>query len=77
MDILSEIKNKIIDAIPDAEVEVSGGGGHFTIEVTSAEFNGKTIIQKQRMVYKAIWDLMQGDNAPVHAVDQMTCHTKG
>lgn len=77
MDILSEIKNKILEALPDAEVEVSGGGGHFTIEVTSSEFNGKTIIQKQRMVYKAIWDLMQGDNAPVHAVDQMTCNSKG
>ena len=75
MDILAEIKTKILEAIPDAEVEVSGGGGHFTIEVCSAAFEGKNIIQKQRMVYKAIWDLMQGDNAPVHAVDKLTCTT--
>lgn len=76
MDLIAEIKTKILEAIPDADVEVTGGGGHFTIEVTSAEFAGKSIIQKQRMVYKAIWDLMKGDNAPVHAVDQMTCNTK-
>ena len=74
MDILTEIKNKIIESIPDASVHVEGGGGHFTIDVTSIEFEGKNIVQKQRMVYKAIWDLMAGDNAPLHAVDKLTCN---
>lgn len=72
---LEDIKNKIIEAIPDAIVSVDGGGGHFTIEVTSAEFEGKRTLQRQRMVYKAIWDLMAGDNAPLHAVDSLVCKT--
>jgi acid stress-induced BolA-like protein IbaG/YrbA len=72
---LEDIKNKIIEALPDAIVSVDGGGGHFTIEVTSAEFEGKRTLQRQRMVYKAIWDLMAGDNAPLHAVDSLVCKT--
>jgi acid stress-induced BolA-like protein IbaG/YrbA len=73
--ITNQIMSDIKAAIPDAEVVVDGAGGHFTIEVTSAEFVGKNIIQKQRLVYKAIWDLMKGDSAPVHAVDKMVCKT--
>ena len=72
---LDEIKAKILEALPDAVVTVDGGGGHFTIEVTSAQFEGKNTLQRQRMVYKAIWDLMAGDNAPLHAVDSMVCKT--
>ena len=72
---LAEIKSKILEAIPDAVVTVDGGGGHFTIEVTSVVFEGKNTLQRQRMVYKAIWDLMAGDNAPLHAVDSMVCKT--
>ena len=70
---LEQIEQSIIAAIPDAEVIVAGGGGHFTIEVTSSVFEGKNIVQKQRIVYKAIWDLMKGDNAPLHAVDKLIC----
>ena len=72
---LEEIEKAICTAIPDAEVSVTGGGGHFTIEVISKEFEGKNIVQQQRLVYKAIWDLMKGDNAPLHAVDKLTCKT--
>ena len=68
-----EIEALILAEIPGAIVTATGGGGHFTIKVISEAFRGKNRIQKQRMVYKAIWDLMKGDNAPVHAVDQMIC----
>lgn len=70
---IEEIKEAIEKAIPDAVVLVEGGGGHFTIDVTSVEFAGKNIVQQQRLVYKAIWELMKGDNAPLHAVDKLTC----
>ena len=72
---LDEIKAKILEALPDATVIVDGGGGHFTIEVVSSEFEGKNTLQRQRIVYKAIWELMAGDNAPLHAVDSMVCKT--
>lgn len=70
---IEQIEQAILSAIPDAQVQVSGGGGHFTIEVVSSVFEGKNIVQQQRIVYKAIWDLMKGDNAPLHAVDKLTC----
>ena len=70
---IEQIEEAIRTAIPDSLVHVSGGGGHFTIEVTSTVFKGKNIVQQQRVVYKAIWELMQGDNAPLHAVDKLTC----
>lgn len=47
-------------------------GSHITIEVVSFKFSGKRAVQRQQMVYKAIWEEMQG---PVHAVDSMTCKT--
>ena len=72
---IEQIEHAILTAIPDAQVHVSGGGGHFTIEVISSVFEGKNIVQRQRIVYKAIWELMKGDNAPLHAVDKLTCKT--
>jgi acid stress-induced BolA-like protein IbaG/YrbA len=59
-------------AIPGAKVEVTGGGGHYTIAVTSPAFAGKGPVDSQRMVYAAIAHLMKGDAAPVHAVDRLT-----
>ena len=65
------IKNAILAKIPDAAVNVGGGGGHFTIEVTSPAFAGKNKVESQRLVYGAIAHLMKGDLAPVHAVDSL------
>ena len=70
---IEEIEKAILESIPDAKVQVSGGGGHFNIEVEASVFAGKSPLQQQRIVYKAIWDLMKGDNAPLHAVDSMIC----
>ncbi len=65
------IKNAILQAIPDAAVEVQGSGGHFTIEVVSPVFAGKSMLQSQRLVLGSIKELMAGDAAPVHAVDSL------
>jgi acid stress-induced BolA-like protein IbaG/YrbA len=76
MTIEEEVKTAIENAIPGAVATVTGGGGHFEIEVTSKEFEGKRILEKQRLVYSAITHLMAGDAAPVHAVDRMVCKTE-
>lgn len=68
------IRESIVAAIADAEVVVSGGGGHYTIEVTSKVFKGLNRVASQRLVYKAIAHLMAGDMAPVHAVDSLRTH---
>ena len=73
MAITEQIKTCILEALPGAEVEVAGASGHFEIYVCSQEFEGKRIVQKQRLVYSAIKHLMAGDDAPVHAVDRMVC----
>jgi acid stress-induced BolA-like protein IbaG/YrbA len=65
------IKKAILEKIEGAEVEVQGGGGHFTISVVSPVFEGKSMLASQRLVYGAITHLMSGDRAPVHAVDSL------
>jgi stress-induced morphogen len=79
----TDFKGSVVDAlreaielqIPDSGAEVSGGGGHFTIEVTSPAFAGKSMLESQRMVYGAIAHLMKGDAPPVHAVDSLKTRT--
>ncbi|HEX7664281.1 MAG TPA: BolA/IbaG family iron-sulfur metabolism protein [Polyangiaceae bacterium] len=65
------IRDSIVKAIPDAKVEVTGGGGHWNIAVTSTVFDGKRPVEKQRLVLQSIAHLMAGDQAPVHAVDSL------
>ncbi len=70
-EVFGKIRDSVRAAIPDAEVEVSGGGAHFEIRVTSSAFNGKNSLARQRMVYAAIAHLMRGEGAPIHAVDRL------
>jgi BolA protein len=35
------------------------GGGHFRLEISSARFTGKSPLERQRMVYQALGDLME------------------
>jgi stress-induced morphogen len=44
------------------------------VEVVSELFEGKRSVQRQRLVYKAIWDEMK-DGGAVHAVDQIIAQT--
>lgn len=76
MDTRDQIRDRIERAIPGARVEVTAAeGGHFSIVVTAAAFAGLSLLEKQRLVYGAIADLMRGDNPPVHAVDQLVTRT--
>jgi stress-induced morphogen len=42
---------------------MTGGGGHLVIEVTSPAFAGRSMLERQRMVYGAIVHLMKGGAA--------------
>ena len=74
---VDQLKDKILEALPGACVQVSGGGGHFTIAVEVSQFEGKNTLAKQRLVYSAIKNLMAGNDAPVHAVDSLTTTIPG
>jgi len=69
--VIAALEEALKQAFPDGDIEVSGGGGHYSLSVASAAFAGKNVVGKQRLVYKAIGELMAGDDAPVHAVDAM------
>ena len=75
MTITEQVQACILEALPGAEVEVQGASGHFDIVVRWEQFEGQRILQRQRVVYRAIKHLMAGDDAPVHAVDRMVCDT--
>ena len=69
------ITSGIKERIPDATVEVSGGGGHWNILVVSTAFAGKSMLESQRLVLGAIKHLINGANPPVHAVDSLVTKT--
>ena len=73
--VIDALREAIVRQIPDAQADVNGGGGHFSIKVTSSVFAGKSMLESHRMVYGAISDLMQGDRPPVHAVDSLKTQT--
>jgi stress-induced morphogen len=56
------ITSSVKDRIPDAVVAVS-------------VFAGKSMLENQRLVLSAIKHLINGDRAPVHAVDELTTRT--
>ncbi|XXY54075.1 BolA family protein [Sorangium sp. So ce269] len=69
------LKRAIEDKIEGSTAEVTGGGGHFNLVVTSPVFAGKSMLESQRLVYGAIAHLMAGDQAPVHAIDSLKTRT--
>ncbi|HUI48222.1 MAG TPA: BolA family protein [Acidimicrobiia bacterium] len=69
------IRSSITAKLPDAIVAVSGGGGHYKIEVVSTAFAGKTMLEQQRLVLGAIKHLINGAAPPVHAVDSLVTKT--
>ena len=60
-----------IDLIDDSEQHRGHGGynpageSHFSLSIESAEFAGKSRVERQRMVYAALGDLME---SRVHAL---------
>lgn len=69
------IRTSVQARLPDAAVKVAGGGGHYTIEVVSTGFAGKSMLESQRLVLSAIKHLINGERPPVHAVDSLVTRT--
>ncbi|MBM4334673.1 MAG: BolA/IbaG family iron-sulfur metabolism protein [Deltaproteobacteria bacterium] len=68
---IEKIRQALSAALPCDSLEVRGSGGHFSIRVVSSAFAGKNTLAKQRLVFSAIAHLMKGDDAPVHAIDEL------
>lgn len=72
---IQSMQNKIKEQLEADSVIVRdayGDGRHVSIDVVSTAFEGQSAVNRQRMVYKAIWEELQ---STVHAVDQMTTRT--
>ena len=68
------IKLLIQSHLPEAFVQVEGDGAHFTANVVSDLFIGKSRIQKQKMVYQAVnTELLDGS---LHALSLKTFTTE-
>ena len=64
------IEQMIHAGLPGAEVVVSGDDGvHFEAVVTCASFEGKTTLQRHRMVYATLGELMGHE---IHALGLQT-----
>lgn len=72
-----KIRSAIEAALPGAAVQVAGSSGHFSIEVTHPDFEGKNRVGRQRLVLSAIQSLMAGPDAPVHAIDSLKTWVPG
>ncbi|MFT5434069.1 MAG: acid stress-induced BolA-like protein IbaG/YrbA [Myxococcota bacterium] len=70
-DLCREMERLLQDSIDGAKATVAGNGGHFEITVVASAFEGKSMLEQQRMVYGPITPLMTGGSAPVHAIDRM------
>jgi len=65
---VNELRAKIAAAFPDARVEVkvfTGGGDHFEALVVSEQFEGRSLVERHQMVYRAVGDSMR---EAVHAL---------
>ena len=58
---------EIIDesAMHAGHAGAASGGGHFIVNIVAAAFNDKTLIQRHRLVYDAVDDIMHRE---IHAL---------
>ena len=70
---LAEIKRRIEEALPGAEVEVideTGAGDHLRANVRAPQFEGKSRIDQHRLVRAAVQPRM--DDRSIHALSIKT-----
>lgn len=62
------IRDILEEKLPDCRARVNddaGDGEHFSAEVTSSAFAGKSLVQQHQLVYRALGDHMRSD---IHAL---------
>jgi acid stress-induced BolA-like protein IbaG/YrbA len=64
-----QIKRYIEDGLPCDVVRVAGDGHHFEALIVSAEFRGKSSVQRHQLVYRVLGDRMREE---IHALSMQT-----
>lgn len=77
-DRIALIRNRLTEALSPASLNIidesaahathasAGGGGHYIVEIVADAFQGKTPIQRHRLVYDALHDAMKSNE--IHAL---------
>jgi len=78
MDRVEEIRSRLqqaltpesLDIVDDSHKHVGhagarGGGGHFSVTIVAEGFTGRSMVERHRMIYAAVRDLMP---AEIHAL---------
>jgi len=69
----SKIEELIKAGIPDARVTVTGDGRHFEAAIVSAAFEGKSLIQRHRLVMATVQEQIASDE--LHALSISSAKT--
>jgi acid stress-induced BolA-like protein IbaG/YrbA len=64
-----DIKALIATGLADARIEIDGDGTHFQATIVSDQFEGKSMLQRHQLVYKALGEKMGTD---IHALSMQT-----
>lgn len=75
---IPEIRERIEAALNPTQLEIiddshkhighagaAGGGGHYTVKISSAVFSGKSRLEQHRLIYAALGELMDRE---IHAL---------
>jgi acid stress-induced BolA-like protein IbaG/YrbA len=63
------VKDGIAAGLACEHVEVTGDGQHFQALIVSAQFGGKSRVQRHQLVYQALGDRMREE---IHALSMQT-----
>ncbi|MCY3885275.1 MAG: BolA/IbaG family iron-sulfur metabolism protein [Gammaproteobacteria bacterium] len=66
MDLQSEIEDRLSKEFGDSNIEVGVQGNHASVKVESERFDGLRPVERQRMVYSCLNELIR--NGSLHAV---------
>lgn len=66
---IEEIKSLIESGVSTSHVEVVGDGTHFKAVVVSSDFENKMVVDRHKLVYKALGSAMDED---IHAISLKT-----
>jgi stress-induced morphogen len=64
----TQIEQRLLEAFPDAKVkatDMTGGGDHWQVSITSGAFKGLSLVEQHQAVYKALGDWMRRE---IHAL---------
>lgn len=62
----TNIKQLLVETLPDAQVEVQANGNSFMLRIVSQSFEGLKALKRQQLVYSCLNDLIK--SGEMHAV---------